>query len=624
MATANQKVGSVYEIGIEGVGYMLSDNPERPVRRQTGVLDTQPPGSDDPLSERIGRYDFIGQSEWTGGEGQDLADRPSSDVTRYYYSEGIDPFQFPGSITLLPTFPQQLSDTYANLEMVVVGTDLLVRTADAEYTQISSAGTPTAVATALTSTNTRTSFATDGANWYLTNGSDIHSGTSGAAGSAWSTEDVTIIRWCGDRLMGADTAASPEEIVSFSPTGTGTVVTTVRAGYTVEDITGGGGYVWYTASPSSSATGSYVGYWQVDSDPTNAGIAFEFPPGEHVVTLFYYLGNVFVGVVANVGSSFEGKVYRCVPSDGILTPQLVMENLDALSHPRFAGAGKFVAVATRSMQRDGDTGIIVIDLETGGYARWYALDGAVDAGFDQMYVVNWLGDFAVSLDTVGVYGRDATDHTSPSYVASGFLETSASDLATPALKHLDEIAISTKPLPGTGTIASVAVAYSIDGSNYTTLDTYDTAFLTQAATELETAVTAPSLRLRATLTPGSVGATERPSVTTLLAKTHATGIVDEIIELPINCDDYIANIHETVIAEDSGPGKGMARYRALQELIGEKILFQDVDWKFTGETCLCEVVGVESTSVQVFNQNRNLNDVAGHVAVVTLRSPHTH
>lgn len=609
-----ETVGSVYEIALDEVGYMLKDNPERPIRRQTGILDTQPPGSDDPLSERIGRYDFIGASDWTGGEGQTMADRPSSDPTRYYYSEGLDPFTVPGQLTNLPTFPQQLTDTYDNLEMVVVGTNLLVRTADDEYTTIASDGTATPDTTAITSTNSLMSFASDGTNWYITNGSDIHRGTPGAAGSGWSTEDVNRIAWCGDRLMGIDTVASPKEIISFAPDGTGTVVTTARVGETVEALCGGDGYVWYSAT-SGGDSNSYIGYWQVDSSPTNVGTALTLPPNEHATTMFFYLGNVFIGVLAYSQGSFEAKVYRCVPSEGILTPQIVVEGLNAFVHPRFAGAGKFVAVATGAMNLDGDAGVIVIDLETGGYARWHTLNVA-NASFDQMYIVNWLGGFAVSLDTEGVWGLDTGNYAAPTYV-TGFIISSSADLATPAAKFLDEIQVSTTPLPAS---TSVRADYSTDGgSTWTTVATFNTTGAIQGSAALETSVLAPSYRFQMVLTPN---AATKPTVTALTAKTHATGITDEIVELPINCEDYIADVNGTTIAADSGPGKGMTRYRALQALLGTKIEFQDVDWETPAAASVYEVVGVESTHVQVFNQTRNKSDQTGHVAMVTLRRPY--
>ena len=616
----NQKVGSVYEIALADVGYMLSDNPQRPVRRQTGVLDSQPPGSDAPLSERIGRYDFIGASDWTGGEGQDLADRPSSDATRYYYSEGIDPFTTPGQITCLPAMSEVATDNDAS-HVVVASDSAYVKTGTSELSELASTeSVPSVFSTGLA--GAIVDLTSDGTYWYATDGATIRRNNTDADPAAdWSTEDVTIIEWCTDRIMGIDTVASPEELISFAPDGTGTVLTmTHGTAFSLRGLCGGDGFVWYGAN---TGVGGHVRYWQVDSSPTNTGIALTLPTDETVDNLFYYLGNVFVAsLVADPSGVVFHKIYRCVPSDGLLTPQLVVDGIYSFGSfaTPFAALDRFVAFGWPNMMRAVQGGIGVIDLETGGYARWFAA-GPVGGGVFSKHtlgVVAWNGKFGFTVQDTGFFAPLAdTDYV------DGFLETSSADLATPTLKHLDEIAVSTRPLPSSGGDATVAVAYSIDdGANYTTLATYQGVGETRNSTELSTAVTFASLRLRVTLT-ATGDDSDKPIVTAFLAKTHATGIIDEILELPISCEDVIADVAGTTIQEDSGPGKGMARYRALQALMGTKVTFQDSDWKHTQTTTLCEVVGVESTQVNVFNQNRGMNDQTAHVAVVTLRRPYT-
>ncbi len=503
--------------------------------------------------------------------------------------------------------------TYSNSQLVVAGGYLYYCTSDANLQRIAGDGTVSASfahGLAGAPSNTGASLASDGEYWYITDGATIRRNNTNADPAAnWSTEDVTKIAWCVDRLMGIDTAASPDELISFSPTGTGTVVVS-HVDKTLTGICGGNGYVWYGVNTGSY--GGFVAYWQVDSSPTNLGTAFVLPEGEIVRSLYFYQGNVFVS--AHDVQRGE-QIYRCIPdSDGTLTPQRIgpKDRLDGLA--KFAGTGKYVAFSWFNMDDDGTDGIGVIDLETGGFARWHVSTTTASSG---IWVAAWQDDFAFMHGTLGVFGRDSGDHTSPTY-RNGYVETSTTDLGTPALKHLDEILLSTLPLPA-GT--SVAVAYSIDGgANYTTAATFDTDGDTQHSVELATAVVASAFRFKATLTSST---SVKPTVTALVAKTHATGIVDEILELPINCEDTIADVNNTVIAADSGPGKGMARYRALRALIGTKVTFQDVDWTTTQSTPLWEVVGVESTLVNVFNQTRNLSDQTGHVAVVSLRRPYT-
>jgi hypothetical protein len=633
-----QKAGSIYEVGINGVGYMLADNAQRPVRRQTGVLNTQAPGSDDPLSERIGLYDFLGMSDWTGGEGQDMLDRPRSDVTRYFYSEYVDPFTVPGRLACQRVVTQVVSSSYddaadspaylTNSGLVGSGGVFYLQTSATQLTD----NEGTAFSTGLAGDMVGLAF--DGRYWYASDQASVRRNNSSAnPGSDWSTENVMEIAWCSDRLVGSTNSTLPSTLYEFSSTGTATAVTTAHpaANFSTLGLAGGDGYVWYGVNQSGTESGSSsIYFYQVDAEPAHAGIALQLPEGEVVHALFYYLGNLFVSAhVAGYQSGgaityINSHVYRCVhQGNGTLIPQLIIETMYPIV-ARFAGSSKYVAIGWSVMTRNNDPGIAVIDLETGGVARWAASTaGSADAcrgvvPFDNGFAfrVNVTGGGAGG----GAYWSpmpNTTEATSVDFT-TGVLETSTSDLGTPALKHLDEILVSSLPLPSG---SSIAVQYSIDGgANYTTAATFTTASATQHSIKLATAVVAASFRLKVTLTPNVAG-DAAPTVTALLAKTHATGIVDDIIELPINCEDHIADVNGSILAEDSGAGKGMARYRTLKALIGTKVEFQDVDWKVTGDAELWEVVGIEATAVQVFNPARQVNDVSNNVAIVTLRRP---
>lgn len=635
MATALEQVGSIYEVGIEGVGYMLSDSPARPIRRSTGILDTQPPGSDSPLSDRIGRYDFVASTDWTGGEGQEMANRPASDPTRYDVSEGVDPFHTPGQLTCLPepanvrTVTTDLTNDSFNPGLVGAGPTFYVQTGT---DNLRKNNTGSAFSTGLA--GDISGLAWDGEYWYATDDASVRrNNTNADPGADWSTTNVVEIAWCGDRLVGnTGFNAGAPTVYEFSPAGVATAIPGAhQTNVLMSGLCGGGGYVWYGAFAAGNILGR-IYFWQRDSSPTNAGVAFDLPDDEVPCGLLYYLGNVFVatGKVAYPGSVsaiVANRIYRCIHNgDGTLTPQLVCELPLGYRRIWFAGSGKYVAFSSDAGSGV-PGGVGIIDLETGGFVRYWAEAGLGGAWTDGKAhgVIVFDNGIAWRVDTTtgtggGVWwipdaDSDVIDTTTK---MTGTLETSISDLATPALKHLDEILVSTLPLPA-GT--SVAVSYSTDGgATYTAAATFDTDGDTQHSVELATAVVAASFKLKLTLTPSG---DDTPTVTALLAKTHATGITDQIIELPVNCLDTIAGVHGTVIAEDSGPGKGMERLRALEALIGTKILFQDVDWKTTQQTSLCEVVGVESTSVNVFNQNRNVSDVTGHVAVVQLRRPYT-
>jgi hypothetical protein len=632
-----EKVGTIYEVGINGVGYMLADNAQRPVRRQTGVLDTQPPGSDDPLSERIGRYDFIGMSDFTGGEGQTMADRPRSDVTRYFYSEGLDPFTTPGQLQCLRISENLVPTAYniGNGSGAASFCPGVVGKADTAYVQTDDAELTDQDGTAFSTGHAGTihGMAFDGTYWYATDTLTVRRNNASADPAVdWSTTDVVEIAWCDDRLVGNSGFAGTTVLVEFDAAGVSSVIDGAHpAAGNMQGIAGGDGYVWYGVNGTGSTMGA-VYYWQKDADPANVGIALALPEDESVTGIYYYLGNVFVGTrriayVLGSPGAIEMKVYRCVHAgDGTLVPQLVTQTM---SNDRlwFAGIGKFVAFNWMWMESAGPTsGVGLIDLETGGFARW-----AVPIGVGILNVprgiIAYDGGLAYFIDDTTAGGLwwcpDPESRFIPVHVGdidfvNGELHTSTSDLGTPALKHLDEILVSSLPLPATATIV---VAYSIDGGvNYTTAATFSTTAATQHSVKLATQVTASSFRFKITLNASSTGQ-YAPVVTAFLAKTHATGIVDDIIELPINCEDIIGDVGKRYLAEDSGPGKGMERYRTLKALTGTKVEFQDVDWKHTGDTELWEVVGVEATQVQVHSPRRNINDVTNNVAIVTLRRP---
>lgn len=612
MAT-NEKVGSIYHVAIGAVGYMLADRPERKVGRQAGILDTQPPGSDDTFERRIGRYDFIAQTDWTGGEGQEMDDRPESDSTRYFYSEGVDPFSTPGQLACLPLTASANASTFATQRVITThgGPLLYHQSSSTELTQVVGANvTFTAVGS-----GSITGLATDGEFWYAANDSAIRRNNAAAdPGSDWSTVNAGTIAWIGDRLA-ALTANTPPEFTTLDSTGTeenaGGWVSHPDA--KVEGLCGGDGYAWWGVISPDGSNISHVHYWQVDSDPINHGVALVLPPGEIVTEMFFYLGNVFIRAARGTTTGVLVKIYRCVNNgDGALTPfAVVEEEMPTAGEPGgFAGVGKFVAFGWPSMQRTGENGIGVIDLETGGVARWHVSSATTAA---QVYVSHFIDDFAF---TVGGTGGGVFTVSSGGEFRTGFAETSIRDLATPVLKHLDEIRASFLPLAA-GT--SLDVDYSTDGgSSYNTgIDSADQG-TGQTSTFIAFGATtrAPSFRFRVTLNPSG---TDTPTLTALIAKTHATNIADEIIVLPINCNDVIADVTGTTIAEDSGPGKGLERYRTLRDAVGETTEFQDVDWPDTNLTRFYEVVAVDESSWGAYSPNRARRDEVDNVALVTLR-----
>ena len=161
-ADPEPEVGRVYEIGINGVGYMLADDgPEGAVAYQRRVVSLDPPRlatSDTPFAQAVERYTFAAQTDWSGGAGQVTAGRESSRANAFYDSDGVWPFD-PGKLSLLPDVALS-SHTYAQLATTVVGSTLHVLTGAKQLTPYASVGAPGTAFTVHASAGTVTDVTT--------------------------------------------------------------------------------------------------------------------------------------------------------------------------------------------------------------------------------------------------------------------------------------------------------------------------------------------------------------------------------------------------------------------------------------------------------------------------------
>ena len=609
--TNEPSVGKVYEIGINGEGYMLADHPEKEhrYRRQTVHLEPQRLATGaTPFSESIDRYSFIAHSDWTSGEGQTYLNRTSTDPSRYYYSELVNPFE-QGQVACLPALQQHIASTYvganSNQRAVVAGGAVYLQTGNSTLThQATPGGGETAITTGLA--GTITDLASDGNFWYATDGADIYREDGATTpGVIWSTVDVTAIEWVGDRLAGLDTATGPN-FTTFTAAGAEENAGGWQTftGATLRGLAGGDGWVWFGANYNDTG---HVRAYQLGGAAGSTIIAFSLPAGETVDNLYFYLGNVFVSTRTD---DSRIRIYRCVPTDGLLTPQLVTETEEGGDFPvGFAGLDKFVAFAWYSMLRTRESGIGVIDLETGGYARWQKV-GDDDGFFGRNIgaVVRWAGAFGAVAVSAGAdggfYGFDETPA-----LATGFIETSVSDLASNVTKVLADVSLTTLPLNGT-----VEVLYSPNtNGTFVSIGTMSGS----GATSAEFAglnVMASSFGFKLILTPsGSTG----PTVKLLAAKTHPISLTDQIVVLPVDCSDERDGLNGRPLPT-SGTDRGREIARALEALVGSLVQLQDVDWP-DEPSGIFEVQGCDlSEASAVYSRFRNKR-VQHAYAVLTLR-----
>ena len=612
--------GTVYEVAINGVGYMLADHPDKDIRYERRTASLESPRlatGDTPFSQAIDRYAIISHSDWSDGSGQRFYKRDSSTDKGYYDSEGVNPFTA-GEARLLPSTSLHHSDSYSFSKAVVASNRLYVTSASGELSAYDDPSDVSVTAVSITGASTPVDLASDGTYWYFTDGSNIYRNSTAAdPGSAWSTENADIMEWCTDRLVIAKKTGSstkPNALATLNYTtgavsgpASGSNPFTFEEETDIRSITAGDGYVWWGAVRYDR---SVVYAWQLGSTDSYF-TAFELPAGQEVQTVGYYQGNVFIRASETIdGSTKRAIIYRGVPSSGALTVSRVLQIADdSTDHAAgdFAGDDRFVYFSWKAMGTY--SGVGCIDLSTGGWAKW--LEAPASTGLVRS-ICQWYGKTVFTIDGYGAVVEKAPSGGNDQSVATGYITSSITDLNTSLRKGWERVEATFDPLPSGATIT---VSYSLDGGTSFTALSPSVTSAGQKSASWNLQAEADSIILKATLTHGS---TTTPVLRAMSVRAHALGLADQLLVLPINCADQIAGLHGRVIAADSGPGKGAARARALEALAQTRVRVQDIDWKETDTAYVYDVVAVEVRSVGVMSKPRNRQDHA-QVAVVQLR-----
>lgn len=611
--TANTKVGSIYEIGLNGTGFMLwdrdMDEPELVYRRQTVPLDPQRLATtESPFSDAIERYSFFAYSDYRTGAGQRLLDREESIGNRYYSSDGVNPFE-PGELVLGHS-TTLVTNTYANVRSVVVGTRRFVQTAAAVLTYYDTPGAAATGTVTLPGAPTIESLATDGQYWYAACGTaGIFRGATSAPGASWSAIAGREIGWAGDRLcvaLRAGTSTTANRFTTLAEDGTEEVASgrlTLDEGFTITNFTGGSGFVFFGAYAGSSGV---VYRWNLTTDAPSA--ALELLHGSAPRQVFWYQGQVLVRTERrSTSSSASATIYRCpVDDNGKLTPFFVLTMSGDGDHGPgvFAADDKKVFFTWNSETSGGYDGIGALDITTGGYSRWLRAGSRSGSPVNRAITI-WQGRVCISLDGIGSYVENLTG-----YETSGVLTTSLSDKASSLDKIFDFVTLVVKPL---GSGESVLVEYTTDGGNsYVTLGTLTSAGATRVTYTL--AKKGASIGLRLTL--GGAG-TSTPTVQLAQVRLHPHGLADTVVQLPVNCGNHVSGLNGSPLPEN-GPTAGSTRARTLEGLVQSRVLFQDIDYPITQTAEVFEVVSVDVRSYQLYDRALGRNAIH-MVAVMILR-----
>lgn len=594
----NTSVGSVYEIAINGTGYMLADDPgERIIRRQAYAVE-QPRfavGST-PFAEAVDRYSFGAHSDWRGGAGQALAHRPDSIPNRYLDSWLIDPFQ-EGGFRLLHTITDAVPETALAPHAVVAGGELIVATADTETDELyyrQTDGTDGVFAITGATAGDCVSLVSDGYYWYYANGSDIWRGSGHAdPGAADSSLNASLLCWAIDRLAAVYNDGSNNLCVTTFDNSLAEEVSGGRFKYptasvTVPAMTAGDGFLWWLVNRTDQCQ---VHFWQVGSEDTFAANALTLPAGQKGISLFFYLGNVMVATVEEPGDGCTLRIYRCVPTDGELTPELVIERrLEAeTADVKFTGVGRQILFTWPEYDPDDVVdgrvlGTGCFDLATGGWARWLA--PAQTAGVESGgTIVSWNGQLVLAGDseTEGLYIETS------SFESAGVLDNSTLDFASGIRKQAVEVSVTVDPLPSdTGAEGFVSIS---QGASYGSVGSLSTPGSRRGSWSFTKRFDSATIRVELT----SDG-TSTPVVSLIQFKVHPVATVDQLVQFPIRVSNDIRGLNGAPIPIGSldRSGAAWAAHTLLSLSVGQRIQLQDVDWPHTQVTSIWEVVEVDS------------------------------
>lgn len=609
------KVGSVYEVAINGVGYMLADHPDRDSKYTRRVVPLDTPRfatGETPFSQAIDRYTLIGSNDWTGGAGQSFYDRDASSPSAFAASSQINPFE-PGQLTLNPLTISSATYSGSGKVFLAVASGILFLAQTGSVQWLSDPTDATLSSFTIAGAAAPVDFTSDGRYWYYTDGANIYRNNTTASAAAWSTIDAQVIEWCTDRIViarkgGSSTVANVVEVVNYS-TGVavgGTQAWTFEEETNVRSITSGDGYLFWAATRFDK---SVIYAWKMGS--TDSYItAFQMPQGAEARNISYYQGNVFIRASEVTDTGYRTVIYRAATSNGTLIPARVMEMPDSSlrgADGDFAGDDRFVYFSWSNTSTFGPTifsGIGAIDLSTGGFCKWLiGGQGTIRS------IVQYGSRTAWSWDdgTTGGFEFEDADQG----VGSGFLDTSRWDLGTGLRKVYERVDLRFDPLPAGTTIT---IQTSTDGGiTFAALGTANTAGTTSASFFLGRE--ADTLSLRLIMNPGA--SLVSPVIRSATIRAYPIGLADEVVELSVNCADRLTGLNNRPLPE-SAAGAGALRARLLESLASTRVQLQDVDWAITKQTQLYTLIGVEIVSAGVFDSHVNRQS-QGMVARVTLR-----
>lgn len=596
----NPNVGTIYEVAINGDGFMLAEDPDRQIGYQRGQVPLFPDRlatSETPFSEAINRYTFYSVSQWEGGEGETFLTRPDSDPKKYRRGSAINPFD-DGVLCLGPAAAAERDVAYAAARLTVVDDTLYVLAGADELDHCQEGGSWSTLASITDTTGavTITGLTSDGNQWYAATGRSIIRGTTTDPGADWSTVDAVDVVWAAGRIMAAvkgGSSTTGNVLMPINDSGAdessgGLIV--FPEGQTI--VLGGVAQgVFFFGVKAGKDSAIYA--WRLGLDEGGNFFtpieAFPLPDGAELTMVDAKAGSVWFSVVEADGTQV---LYRGVTGqDGLQAVRVT--DLDGQTPVSLPGVAEF----DNKVIVPWATAVGAVGLESGGFAGW-----SEDLGETITGVAVWDGT-VVAVDDTGVVWR-----LDDGFAASGYVTSPVMDGASTLSKVWDTVTLVCEPLSAG---ESIELQYSVDGGgSWNTIGAVSSAGVTRR--EFEIGIQSPTLALRANLAgPG----TTTPCLVSLSAQVHPLGITDRMVVLPVRCADMVRGLEGQII-DESVRGGGAAMARKLEGYAGQQVVFQDIDWPVLGLTEVYEVMQAETNARWVQNQGEPQMDL---VVVLTMR-----
>lgn len=485
---SSESVFAQFDCAVNGVGFMIDWNDDQlsgpntiPLYRYGGQLDAGVrPGEASLSREDLWRRTI---SSLHHGAGQRWADRKDSDEFRFRTSKGIDPWTR-DRVTLLKDTTQMLASSTVS-EMVglpiygtrailsyVDGTTWKMLAVDANETVNAglsgSTGITISYANWVTGDNPQT--ASDGLNFYAIDNAgatirkSVFGSTTVSSLGAIGSGFAYCIGYAHGRLLVG--GGSGGRTLFDMTTGTSvTVGTLTNLGESFRCFAEGTSFI-YAATQSAGVFQSKI--YKIGFDPTTAALtapsaAGELPVGEPILTIYGYLGFLFVGTtkgfrMCRQGSDGSLEVGPLIPITGgvrsfTANGQYVFfgwSNYDTTS----AGVGRIDITAFTDADLVPAYASDLMAAATGTSVGLVTVDNAnVTVNAPRVW-------FAITGAGGGIYMQHATD-----FVASGAFDTGLVGFDLSEQKDLTAIDVRTEPLNGT-----IEVRVSPDETTFNTVD----------------------------------------------------------------------------------------------------------------------------------------------------------